>query len=285
MANKKGKHIDNTYLSIDYVETTGMMHRDYIAHCLRWSHIVKFCQKTKAKARILDIGCGIELNLPKLLRSSHVLFDYYAGVDHGKVDVKKYFNKSGRGWEPNKIWSQTDFIDIPDTELDNINLMVCFEVLEHVEPTHAAKMLAKMKKNLSPDGNLFVSTPCYDPNLGAADNHVNEMTYEAMGSMLETLGFAIENHYGTFASQRDYKDYLTDDQKSVFEGLSKYYESNFLSTIFAPLHPSRSRNCIWHCRHQTPLYLNNFPRIDTLKTPLGSSKDWQDLLKIDMYKL
>jgi len=285
MANKKGKQIDNTYLSIDYVETTGLIHRDYIAHCLRWSHIVKFVQRSKAKSRILDIGCGVELNLPKLLRSSHALFDYYVGVDHGKVDPKKYFNKSGKGWEPNKIWSQTDFIDIPDTELDKINLMVCFEVLEHVEPTHAIKMLAKMKKNLVADGDLFVSTPCYDPKLGAADNHVNEITYEAMGSMLETMGFAIENHYGTFASQRDYKDYLTDAQKSVFEGLSRYYETNFLSTIFAPLHPSRSRNCIWHCRHQTPLYANNFPSLDKLKTPLGSSEDWQDLLKIDMYKL
>jgi len=38
MANARGKEIDNTHLSIDQAEARGFLHRDYIAHCLRWSN-------------------------------------------------------------------------------------------------------------------------------------------------------------------------------------------------------------------------------------------------------
>ena len=41
MANEFGKAIDKTFLSIDQAETRGFLHRDYIAHCLRWTHVVK----------------------------------------------------------------------------------------------------------------------------------------------------------------------------------------------------------------------------------------------------
>ena len=42
MANIRGKAMDNTHLSIDQAEKRGFIHRDYIAHCLRWSHVAKF---------------------------------------------------------------------------------------------------------------------------------------------------------------------------------------------------------------------------------------------------
>ena len=42
MANARGKKVDTTYLSIDNAEERGFLHRDYIAHCLRWSHVVKY---------------------------------------------------------------------------------------------------------------------------------------------------------------------------------------------------------------------------------------------------
>ena len=35
------RKIDKTHLSCDQAEERGFLHRDYIAHCLRWSHIVK----------------------------------------------------------------------------------------------------------------------------------------------------------------------------------------------------------------------------------------------------
>ena len=58
MANARGKEIDNTHLSIDQAEARGFIHRDYIAHCLRWTKIAKDLNlggKYK-EADIIDVG-------------------------------------------------------------------------------------------------------------------------------------------------------------------------------------------------------------------------------------
>ena len=278
MANKAGKPVDKTFLSLDTFEDKGQIHRDYIVHCLRWTHVAKHVARNAKEKRILDIGCGAEFPLPRLLRAGMMNFDYYAGIDYSRVDPKKYFNKSGKGWEPDRVWSETDFVTIPDQDFDNINTIVCFEVLEHVEPRHAMEMLAKMARIIQPGGTVFLSTPCWDEKIGAAANHVNEMTYEAFGSLIEHAGLGIKAHYGTFASQKDYKKHLTYPERVVFDALSKYYDSNYLSTIFAPLYPEYSRNCIWECGLPDDTYQNRFVPTSQMTGRLGSSDNWQDMI-------
>ena len=277
--NKQGKEIDTTYLSLDTQEDKGTIHRDYIAHCLRWSHAAKYIGTKSETKRVLDVGCGQEFPLPKLLTSGRKTPAYYAGVDMGKLDPKKYFNKSGRGWEPHRVWSETDVVTIPLDQFDDINTIVCFEVLEHVEPKHCIDMLRKFKQILTQDGRALLSTPCYDEKVGAADNHVNEMTYEAFGSLLESLGFEIEAHHGTFASQKDYVKHMTPEHKASFDALRKYYDSCYLSTIFAPMYPQHARNCIWRVKHAGPDTARQFGDMAKLAQPLGSSIAWRDLMQ------
>jgi SAM-dependent methyltransferase len=278
MANKYGKAIDKTFLSLDTFEDKGQIHRDYIAHCLRWTHVAKYAARKAPDTRILDIGCGKEFPLPRLIRSGMIKMDYYSAVDYAKIEPKKYFNKTGTSWEPQKVWSETDFCEIPDEEHDNINTICCFEVLEHVEPEHAQRMLQKMKRILAKDGIAFLSTPCYDEKVGAAANHVNEMTYEAFGSLIESTGLGIKAHYGTFASQKDYKKILTDDELSVFNKLNVYYDANYLSTIFAPLYPAHSRNAIWEVIQPDDNYKPQFPKLNELTGTVSNSEHWNKVV-------
>ena len=46
------------------------------------------------------------------------------------------------------------------------------------------------------------------------------MTYEAFGALLEAKGFQIIDHYGTFASQKDYKHELDGNTKYLYTKLS-----------------------------------------------------------------
>jgi 2-polyprenyl-3-methyl-5-hydroxy-6-metoxy-1,4-benzoquinol methylase len=247
VANERGKHLDKTHLSIDQAEARGFIHRDYIAHCLRWSHVAKHLQQQHRykTAYVLDIGCGKEVPLAKLMYSSRLIPETgkYVGIDANYLTVPDMF-KTGKF--PIELWSQKTFPWLELEEKYSFEVVTCFEVCEHVEPMMALQILQGIQRILDDSGAAFISTPCYDAQTGAAANHVNEMSHAAFGSMIERSGLFIENVWGTFASIKDYKDQLQAlGMDKIFDRLRDYYDSNYLATVFAPLFPHLARNCLW----------------------------------------
>lgn len=259
MANARGKEVDTTFLSLTHATERGFIHRDYLAHCLRWSHVIKYLhQGGKYKtAHVLDVGCGRELPLAKALfsmRMTHTTGSY-TGVDYGPIPWPESISDKTTKWNM-RLYEKTDFVKSGEGEYD---VITCFEMLEHVEPWHSYQTLVKIRECLAENGVAFISTPCYDQKTGAADNHVNEMSYAGLKAMLACVGLEVEAVYGTFASQKDYKKLMTPAELDLFDRLSAYYESNLISVIFAPLFPEQSRNCLWRLKaaiqEPTPLPL------------------------------
>ena len=272
--NKYGKTVDKTFLSVDNAEKRGFLHRDYIAHCLRWSHVVKRLSKGQAfkTAEILDVGCGKEAPLAKLLYSSKMTPGWYFGIDYGLIETIDFGSKS----EHYSFYPETDFVEWhKDTAPATFSHVVCFEVLEHVEPKHCIAILKAIHERLVTGGEAYISTPCW--NGKAAGNHVNEIKYEVMGALLETCGFEVIGHYGTFASQSDYVHRLTENRGAVYDQLKDYYDSNVLACIFAPLYPGYSRNCLWVVTHKRLDYEDQFPQICECSSPWSSSDRWEEL--------
>ena len=273
MTNAHGRHIDKTHLSVDNAEDRGFLHRDYIAHCLRWSHFVKCISRGGAykTARVLDIGCGKEAPLAKLLYSSKMFPEYYCGIDIGKIErpnLGKY--------EEQAMFSSHDILNLWSTEKSKFDFIVCFEVLEHIEPSHCMKILEAIRELLFDDGMAFISTPCWDVT-HTAGNHVNEMRYETLGALFERHGFSITEVFGTFASIRDYQDKIDMDKtlRDLFNSLRAYYDTNFLACVFAPLFPNRSRNCLWKVVKKQDDYVECFD-FDRIPEPWSSSEQWED---------
>lgn len=306
MANVRGKSIDATHLSIDTAEDRFIQHRDYVAHCLRWAAVVRRMGRNNSykKARVLDVGCGVDTPMARMLYSNKMVPESYVGVDYNspeKIARSLEFFRPKRGGEgkfPIRVFGGVDFADdgqvdviVPnsdDPELHILgnevgfpNVVTCFEVLEHVEPEHAVRMLRKVRGILSVfDGVFYMSTPCYDRGVGAAGNHVNEMTRGALGSVLENLGFAVVENYGTFASQRDYRDHLFAEYPGLlkaYDRLSEYYDSNLIANMWAPLVPQHSRNNFWTLRVAGPSYERKFAPLSEVAEPWSSSEHWRDL--------
>ena len=282
MANARGKEIDNTHLSIDQAEARGFIHRDYIAHCLRWTHVSKYLhlQARYKTARIIDIGCGKDMPLARMLYTSRLAPEKYLGIEYNKMDIPEMFKNSS--FKPDLI-AGVDFTTIDQNNVAGglqYNYSTCFEVLEHVEPIKAIAILDHLPKFLAQNSVSWFSTPCWDEKVGAAANHVNEMTYEAFGSLLEEMGYKILKHWGTFASIKDYKTELNGLQ-DTFDKLREYYDSNYLATIFAPLFPHKARNVLWETQYVGKLKLEErlFKPINKLEGRLGSSDKWRDLVK------
>jgi 2-polyprenyl-3-methyl-5-hydroxy-6-metoxy-1,4-benzoquinol methylase len=281
MANKTGKHIDKTFLSIDQAEARGFIHRDYIAHCFRWSHVIKELSRGQGykTARILDIGCGKLMPMATMLHSSRMAPAYYCGVEYGPVDranpsVATTLRSNTFNCD---VWDYTDIRNFAMDEGEQLfNVVTCFEMIEHIEPSMVHETLQKIKEVTTHDARIFISTPIF--NGKAAANHVNEMKFHALANVFMDNGLTIAKMHGTFASITDYQMHLTPAEREVFMSMRDYYDVNVLATFFAPMHPEWSRNVLWE--------LSNDPKRDcgvpflgwdACPEPHSSSDQWGDL--------
>jgi len=267
---------NKTHLSIDKAEERGFIHRDYIAHCLRWSHIIKVLikQHLYKTAKILDIGCGKEVPLAKTMYTSKMSPDKtqggkYVGLDVNKLSIPEMLNTEKF---PIELHGETN-IATWQTE-DKFDIIVCFEVLEHMPPQNVLSTLHSFKKLVKDENSLiFISTPNYNQKVGAASNHPNEMSYELMIRIFNLVGLRLESIYGTFASIKDYESKLNSYDHELFEKLRQYYDTNYLATIFAPLYPKESRNIMYVLDVKNFTISNNYPFLDRY----SNNTDWIDI--------
>ena len=244
---------DKTHLSIDTAYESGLVHKDYIAHCHRWNYVIKYLERRDQKyngderykhSHILDVGCGKDLQLYKVLCTNKMgSTSSYTGVDINKLELpKKFANRK----LPVTLM-EIDFCSI--IELANRpNVIVSFEMLEHVPFEYSQAVLKHMHKLSTDDATLIVSTPVYYEKYGMAKNHINEMTREQMISQLSNANWSVEKNMGTFSTRQDLRPHLSDKHRELYDELSEYYCGHNMATIFAPLYPEHSRNNIWICK-------------------------------------
>lgn len=274
------RSIDKTHLSADTAEHRQIIHRDLISHCLRWSHVAKYLHQNQRykDSHILDIGCGREQPLAKMLYSNRLVPSNgsYTGVDYNKLTLEPMLEAAAKRF-PIILVGEKAF---PDCELErtSYDIITCFEVLEHVQPLGSYRILEGIEKLLSDDGTAFISTPNYDEETGAAANHINELKYATTELLIKKAGLEINERFGTFASIKDYKECIKQDGlQELFDRLRAYYDSNYLATIFAPLYPSNARNVLWRVKKARTKELFELPKFKELPQPLSSSTKWQPL--------
>lgn len=244
-ANKLG--YNTTQLTPQTAFERHIYHRDMFAHYLRWSHVLK---DARIGQTILDFGCG----------SGEILEVFY----RNRYRPKQYLGLDIRAKtiaENNDKFKNLDFaefkqVDLCQPELDlgqTFDIITCFEVMEHIGHANADTFLDNIAYHCDGNTKVYLSTPNYDPNVGAAENHmlgkngdeVGEWDHFELAEKLEEF-FTIEEKYGTFASIKDYKANLHDWQIPMFEALKKYYDTNLLAVMMAPvIPPEHARNCIW----------------------------------------
>ena len=219
----------------------GIMHRDFLAHSLRWTHVL---YKARIGMKILDVGCGSG-NLYEVFYRNRFKPLRFVGVDIRKTAIDKLrgeFKQLGVTWEA---------MDIVEDALpkDDWDIITSFEVIEHIGKQNGDKFLRNIKNVMTKNTEFMLSTPCFDGKVGAANNHiingvVGEYTFQELKELLERY-FVIKEVFGTFASQKDYKSLMNEWQKNMFNGLNRYYDNNLVSNLIAPFFPEHSRNCLW----------------------------------------
>lgn len=229
------------------------LHRDYSAHFWRWSFARRFIT---AKHNVLEVGCGEDKPLSKILTggaAAHV--GHYTGVDLNKLKPSNRQRLSFHG-EFNFVerWKEL----LKGDKAGGYDVVVNYEVIEHMKVEHGAKLLKAMFACLKPGGVLLLSTPVYDGVRHAA-NHIHEYTVPELQKAIEKAGFEVERRFGTFMDIKHIGKELPSDANfdpaalrgaiaMVKRCLSEYFDNDAISNIFGPLHPDHARNNLWVCR-------------------------------------
>jgi 2-polyprenyl-3-methyl-5-hydroxy-6-metoxy-1,4-benzoquinol methylase len=216
--------------------------RDYSAHFWRWSFARRFISN---KDDVLEIGCGQDRPLSKILTggaAAHV--NRYVGVDLNPL--------KGSNSQRLEFHGEFNFVERWKELKGPFDVVVHFEVFEHMKVENGAKMLKACFSLLKPGGAMLMSTPCYDGVRHAA-NHIHEYTVPELQKATEKAGFIVQRRFGTFMDIKHIGKSETDraSAKAILEvkkALAEYYDSDAISNIFGPLYPDHSRNNLWVCR-------------------------------------
>lgn len=223
-----------------------VLHRDYSAHFFRWSFARRFIS---AKDNVLEVGCGEDKPLSKILiggAAAHV--GHYTGVDLNKL---KPSNRQRL-----EFYGEFNFVErykeLLEKRPEGWDVVVNYEVIEHMRVEHGANLLKAMFACTKPGGVLLLSTPVYDGKRHAA-NHIHEYDVPELRAAIEKAGYVVERRFGTFMDIKHIGrvDPTGASKTAVLEvrkALEQYFDNDAISNIFGVLHEDHARNNLWVCR-------------------------------------
>lgn len=217
------------------------VHRDYAAHFFRWGWASRFVKSKET--RVLDVGCGQDLPLVKILTASlSTVPAKYVGVDLNKITrrtgiswveaILDEFDFPGGGWE------------VVARDHGPFDLVSCFEVIEHMHKVDGERLLAGIRECMADGAKLLLSTPVYNMRKMAA-NHIHEWTVDELRESIEASGLRVVERFGTFASWNDIKRVCTDAERELVDQVGRFYGGDVLACFLAPKYPDASRNNAW----------------------------------------
>lgn len=251
---RKARRFDQTQLHGDVHGRR--VQRDYAAHFFRWGWVAR--NHIKPGVTMLDIGCGEDLPFLYVMSAiSHrgLLPARYVGVDLNPLpDIKRPWATLLGNFCLHERWQYLaqlsrrpgDPEDLPPLGFD---LIMCFEVLEHMAKEDGLQLLRIAHQLLAPEGRFYLSTPVFDGNARAL-NHIHEYTIPELAECLDWAGFEVLHRYGTFANKLDLLRVASPEHKKVYAELEEYYGGEVMSTFLAPLYPNASRNNLWVLRRK-----------------------------------
>lgn len=226
-------------------------HKDYLGHIFRWGFASRFVNN---KVKVLDVGCGQEMPFARSLGGSSIstIPKGYVGVDLNKIK-----DPVVRKWST--VHDEFNFIDNYRKLVKQhglFDLVVNFEVYEHMQHASGAKLLKAMAKSLDHDGKLIFSTPVFCSSYGMAKNHINEVTKAVIEKELDKAGFKIIAQHGTFCNMNDIKKVASKSELALYTRLAEFYGNEVLGCFLSAKYPEASRNithiCVLKSNEQYP---------------------------------
>lgn len=268
MPSERSKLIENTNDSkntrMDIVSSLSLMdfRKDELMHVGRYLNAcqtaIDLSKKLQRPIKMLDIGCGEAYTMRTLYKSFIVnksdTIKRYIGIDIDSPMLKKTASKYNKVLETvnGKLIAKDLTVDPQLKFKDNsIDLIVWFEMVEHIQPEFVRPIMEEAQRVLSKDGIMLLSTPNSNgSNKILPKDHVYEWSYEELRELIEDVGFSILSATGTCVNPSKVPDEYRKKQKSKVELIYEAFGRNTAMSCVAigPLFPVEcSKNMIFRC--------------------------------------
>lgn len=225
-------------------------HADWLAHVARYAVIMKYLKKSGVKhQKIIDVGCGRFPLLVFMWRNRVPLANVeYTGID---LRAKEEWLNDKLPEAPSIQLVRADIIEDDISFIEPADIVVCTEVLEHIDKVYALSLMVTLRTLTKPGGYMFMSSPNLGGSDSVADNHTaddgtpREWTYDGKVKLLEMSGFTIESEIGTFIRMDNLPDEFFNDYT---RDIKNKLPNSFFRVFAAAAFPRESNNAVFVCR-------------------------------------
>jgi ubiquinone/menaquinone biosynthesis C-methylase UbiE len=254
----------NTRMDVDSAISRMDVRKDELMHLGRYQKAVQTAvslSKTLGRPiRILDLGCGEIYTMRTLYKSFQVkksdVVKQYIGIDidDGMLSrVKTQYEKVLTAVNGKVIVKDITVDPKLKVKDDYFDLIVWFEMIEHVKPEFIPPMFEELHRVLSPEGIMLVSTPnATGSNAKLPKDHVYEWGYDELVEVMErnfelvcARGVCI--NISKIPAEEKAKKART--IKQVYEAFGE--NTAFSSTVLGPMFPPKyCKNVIYTLRKE-----------------------------------
>lgn len=240
----------NTRMDVDAAISQMDVRKDELMHLGRYQKAVQtaiaLSKQLGRPIRILDLGCGEIYTMRTLYKSFQVkksdIVQRYVGVDIDNIMLSRVKEQySSLLSQINGKLVVKDITVDPKMRCSDgyFDLIIWFEMIEHVKPEFIPPMFKELHRVLSPKGTMLVSTPnSRGSNAKLPKDHVFEWDYDELIKVMQE-DFEVVCSRGVCINiskiPAEYRELRAKTIKNVYEAFGE--NTAFASTVLGPMFP------------------------------------------------
>jgi len=205
-----------------------------------------FLQYVKRNSlNVLDLGCDDAFVRRMIHSGTYVSGTRYIGVDIKKAFLEKASDNMPTCNTPALFVCHDLYQGLPFIQDDSADIILCMELLEHLEEAQGLALLKDLYRTLRTNGVLYLTMPNHDPSYWYVWKkyrehgypwHHREYTLKEFLKLAKKLGFTVVRYYGNLANRKRLEPLLTPEERPIYDDMVAYMGPQVPVQIFGQRH-------------------------------------------------